>query len=115
MRIALKCHQSQFNYDIVYLGKSFFGRFSSKYTSNTRVCRSKLLSDWRPCVIFLLQTFVCQDCSKKFSLIYLSQKWRTNYLLHYRGCLNVHEKNMEIMFLTKKLIIFIIIINGNTM
>jgi hypothetical protein len=45
----------------------------------------------------------------------LSQKWRTNYLLPYRGCLNVHEKNMEKMFPTKKSIIFIIIINGNTM
>jgi hypothetical protein len=22
----------------------------------------------------------------------VSQKWRTNYLLPYRGCLNVHEK-----------------------
>jgi hypothetical protein len=28
---------------------------------------------------------------------------------------SVHEKNMEKMFPTKKLIIFIIIINGNTM
>jgi hypothetical protein len=45
----------------------------------------------------------------------LSQKWRTNYLLPYRGCLNVHEKNMEKMFPTKKSIIFIIIINDNTM
>jgi hypothetical protein len=45
----------------------------------------------------------------------MSQKWRTNYLLPYPGCLNVHEKNMEKMFPTKKLIIFIIIINGNTM
>jgi hypothetical protein len=47
--------------------------------------------------------------------IQVSQKWRTNYLLPYRGCLNVHEKNMEKMFPTKKSIIFIIIINGNTM
>jgi hypothetical protein len=47
----------------------------------------------------------------------LSQKWRTNYLLPYRGCLNVHEKNIEKNFQTKKLIfiIIIIIINGNTM
>jgi hypothetical protein len=45
----------------------------------------------------------------------VSQNWRTNYLLPYRGCLNVHEKNMEKMFPTKKSIIFIIIINGNTM
>jgi hypothetical protein len=39
--------------------------------------------------------------------IQVSQKWRTNYLLPYRECLNVHEKNMEKMFPTKKLIIFI--------
>jgi hypothetical protein len=45
----------------------------------------------------------------------VSQKWRTNYALPYRGCLNVHEKNMEKMFPTKKSIIFIIIINDNTM
>jgi hypothetical protein len=45
----------------------------------------------------------------------MSQKWRTNYLLLYRGCLNVHEKNMEKMFPTKKSIIFIIIMNDNTM
>jgi hypothetical protein len=36
-------------------------------------------------------------------------------LLPYRGSLNVHEKNMEKMFPTKKSIIFIIIIHGNTM
>jgi hypothetical protein len=47
--------------------------------------------------------------------IQVSQNWRTNYLLPYRGSLNVHEKNMEKMFPTKKLIIFIFIINGNTM
>jgi hypothetical protein len=36
--------------------------------------------------------------------------------LPYRGCLNVHEKNMDKMFPTKKSIIFIIIIiNGNIM
>jgi hypothetical protein len=39
---------------------------------------------------------------------------QTTYLLPYRGCLNVHEKNMEKMFPTKKSIIFIIIINCNT-
>jgi hypothetical protein len=48
-------------------------------------------------------------------LYMVSQKWRTNYLLPYRGCLNVHEKNMEKMLPTKKSIIFIIIINDNTM
>jgi hypothetical protein len=46
--------------------------------------------------------------------IQVSQKWRTNYLLPYPGCLNVHEKNMEKNFQTKKLII-IFIINDNTM
>jgi hypothetical protein len=25
----------------------------------------------------------------------MSQKWRTNYLLPDRGCLNVHEKNVS--------------------
>jgi hypothetical protein len=39
----------------------------------------------------------------------VSQKWRTNYLLSYRGSLNVHEKNVS----DKKSIIFIIIIHGN--
>jgi hypothetical protein len=71
--------------DIIALGKNFFGRFSSEYTSgqiyiarnfflqsNTRVCRSKLPSGWSPRVIFLRQTLVCQDCSKKFPAIYLS-------------------------------------------
>jgi hypothetical protein len=71
--------------DIIDLGNKFFGRFSSEYTSgqiyiarifflqsNTRVCRSKLPSGWRPRVIFLLQTLVCEDCSKKFPAIYLS-------------------------------------------
>jgi hypothetical protein len=38
----------------------------------------------------------------------VSQKWRTNYLLPYRGCLNVHEKNMEKKFQTKKSIFIII-------
>jgi hypothetical protein len=41
----------------------------------------------------------------------LSQNWRTNFLLPYRGYLNVHEKNMEKMFQTKK----ILLLNGNTM
>jgi hypothetical protein len=45
----------------------------------------------------------------------VSQKWCTNYLLPYPGYLNVHEKNMEKIFQTKKLIIIIFIINGNTM
>jgi hypothetical protein len=35
--------------------------------------------------------------------IQVSQNWRTNYLLPYRGCLNVHEKNMENIFQTKKI------------
>jgi hypothetical protein len=37
----------------------------------------------------------------------VSQNWRTNYSLSYRGCLNVHEKNMEQNFQTKKSIIVI--------
>jgi hypothetical protein len=40
---------------------------------------------------------------------------RTHYLLPDRGCLNVHEKNMEKNFQKKKSITFIIIINDNTM
>jgi hypothetical protein len=39
----------------------------------------------------------------------MSQKWRTNYLLPYRGCLNVHEKNMEKMFPTKKLFLLLLL------
>jgi hypothetical protein len=35
-------------------------------------------------------------------ILQVSQKWRTNYLLPYPGCLNVHEKNMEKNFQTKK-------------
>jgi hypothetical protein len=54
--------------------------------------------------------------NKHLLILYrLSQKWRTNYLLPYPGCLNVHEKNMEKNFQTKKYIIIIFIINGNTM
>jgi hypothetical protein len=37
--------------------------------------------------------------------IQMSRKWRTHYLLPDRGCLNVHEKNMEKNFQTKKSII----------
>jgi hypothetical protein len=48
-------------------------------------------------------------------LIQVSQKWRTNYLLPYPGCLNVHEKNMEKIFQTKKLIIIIFIINKDVL
>jgi hypothetical protein len=55
------------------------------------------------------------NATQKDAKYRVSQNWRTNYLLPYRGCLNVHEKNMEKMFPTKKSIIFIIIINGNTM
>jgi hypothetical protein len=60
------------------------------------------------------QTKICNSLVK-LENIQVSQKWRTNYLLPYRGCLNVHEKNMENIFQTKKLIFIIIIINGNTM
>jgi hypothetical protein len=57
----------------------------------------------------------CTVFEHREDLIQVSQKWRTNYLLPYRECLNVHEKKMEKMFPTKKSIIFIIIINDNTM
>jgi hypothetical protein len=63
---------------------------------------------------FLFQENMMQSLNFQ-THIQVSQKWRTNYLLPYRGCLNVHEKNMENMFPTKKLIIFIIIVNDNTM
>jgi hypothetical protein len=36
-------------------------------------------------------------------VIQVSQIWRTNYLLPYRGCLNVHEKNMENILCYEKL------------
>jgi hypothetical protein len=32
----------------------------------------------------------------------VSQKWRTNYLLPYRGCLNVHEKKIWKKFFRQK-------------
>jgi hypothetical protein len=61
-------------------------------------------------------SIICNFSKILESILYrVSQNWRTNYLLPYRGCLNVHEKNMEKMFPTKKSTIFIIIINGNTM
>jgi hypothetical protein len=44
------------------------------------------------------------------SKIQVSQNWRTNYLLPYRGCLNVHEKNMEQMLPTKKSIVFLLLL-----
>jgi hypothetical protein len=48
--------------------------------------------------------YYCGQKKKKWDIILyrLSQKWRTNYLLPYRGYLNVHEKNMEKNFQTKK-------------
>jgi hypothetical protein len=65
------------------------------------------------------QRFLIATESSKYLLIFVlyrvSQKWRTNYLLLYPGCLNIHEKNMGKIFQTKKLIIIIFIINGNTM
>jgi hypothetical protein len=39
----------------------------------------------------------------------VSQNWRTNYLLPYRGCLNVHEKNMEKIFQTKKMLLLLLL------
>jgi hypothetical protein len=52
-------------------------------------------------VKYIIATF---KCVVKFDITYIqvSQKWRTNYLLPYPGCLNVHEKNMETIFQTKK-------------
>jgi hypothetical protein len=32
------------------------------------------------------------------------------YLLRYRGCLNLHEKNMEKMFPTKKINYFLLLL-----
>jgi hypothetical protein len=41
----------------------------------------------------------------------VSRKWRSHYLLPYRGCLNVvHEKNIEKIVQTKKSIIAKIIV-----
>jgi hypothetical protein len=62
------------------------------------------------CVLHSVYLYLHKLCTYR-----VSQKWSTNYLLPYRGCLNAHEKNMENMFPTKKSIIFIIIINDNTM
>jgi hypothetical protein len=58
--------------------------------SNTRVCRSKLLSGWRPRVIFSLQTLVCQDCSKNFPAIYrvTDEKPLMLYLAYFLSDLN---------------------------
>jgi hypothetical protein len=40
----------------------------------------------------------------------MSQNWRTNYLLPYRGCLNIHEKNMEKMFPTKNQLFLLLLL-----
>jgi hypothetical protein len=40
----------------------------------------------------------------------MSQNWRTNYLLSYRGCLNVHEKNMEKKFQTKNQLLLLLLL-----
>jgi hypothetical protein len=45
-----------------------------------------------------------------FSDIQMSQNWRTNYLLPYRGCLNVHEKNMENNFQTKNQLLLLLLL-----
>jgi hypothetical protein len=46
------------------------------------------------------------------SIVYtqVSQHWRTNHLLPYRQCLNVHEKNMEKLFQTKKTIMLLLLL-----
>jgi hypothetical protein len=41
----------------------------------------------------------------ELDLYRVSRKWRTHNSLPDRGCLNVHEKNMEKNFQTKKSII----------
>jgi hypothetical protein len=47
--------------------------------------------------------------------IQVSQNWCTNYLLPYRGCLNVHEKIWKKCFRQKnQLFLLLDIINGNT-
>jgi hypothetical protein len=53
--------------------------------------------------------YVCMYYQILVSLYRVSQKWRTNYLLPYPGCLNVHEKNMEKIFQTKKLLLFLLL------
>jgi hypothetical protein len=68
-----------------------------------------------PSVLHFFLNIITHQHYALFIYIQVSQKWRTNYLLPYPGCLNVHEKNMEKIFQTKKLIIIIFIINGNTM
>jgi hypothetical protein len=65
-------------------------------------CRLKILSSKRQTVFLVL--------SIQNQTYRLSQKWRTNYLLPYPGCLNVHEKNMEKNFQTKnKLLLFLLL------
>jgi hypothetical protein len=86
---STSCYKEHLNFEnTLYIARIFF------LQSNTRVCRSKLPSGWRPRVIFLLQTLVCQDCSKKFLAIYLSlgilytvcimkNLWCYNFLIFY--------------------------------
>jgi hypothetical protein len=86
---STSCYKEHLNFEnTLYIARNFF------LQSNTRVCRSKLPSGWRPRVIFLLQTLVCQDCSKKFLAIYLSlgilytvcimkNLWCYNFLIFY--------------------------------
>jgi hypothetical protein len=52
---------------------------------------------------FLHKNIDKTNCLVK-NIIQVSQKWRTNYLLPYPGCLNVHEKNMEKILQTKKFV-----------
>jgi hypothetical protein len=40
----------------------------------------------------------------------VSQNWRTNYLLPYQGCLNVHEKNIENIFQTKNQLLLLLLL-----
>jgi hypothetical protein len=44
----------------------------------------------------------------KYGNYRLSQKWHTNYLLPYRGCLNVHEKIWKKCFQQKNQLLLLL-------
>jgi hypothetical protein len=60
----------------------------------------------------ITKMFTIENFIKKNSVtIYrVSQNWRRNYLLPYRRCLNVHEKNMEKMFPTKNQLFLLLLL-----
>jgi hypothetical protein len=49
------------------------------------------------------------DIRKNF-VYRMSQKWRTNYLLPYRGCLNVHEKIWKKCFRQKNQLFLLLLL-----